>query len=45
MSNRFWRIVSDLAMNDDGRGIQLDLFDSYQLQLELVYHELIAMDY
>ena len=45
MSDLLWRIVSDLAINDDGRGIQLDLFDSYQLQLELAYHEFIAMDY
>ena len=37
------RIVSDLAMYDDGRGIQLDLLDSYQLQLEFAYSEFIAM--
>ena len=36
-------IVSDLAMYDDGRGIQLDLLDSYQLQLELAYRELMGM--
>ena len=38
------RIVSDMTVYDDGRGIQLDLLDSYQLQLELTYHELIAME-
>ena len=37
------RSVSDLAMYDDGRGIQMDLLHLYQLQLELAYHELIAM--
>ena len=37
------RIVSDLAMYDDGRGIELDLLDSYQLQLELTYRELIGI--
>ena len=30
-------------MYDDGRGIQLDLLDSYQLQLELAARELIGM--
>ena len=34
------RIVSDLAMYDDGREIQLDLLDLYQLQLELAYRKL-----
>ena len=38
------KIVSDLAMYNDGRGIQLDLVDSYHLQLELAYCELIAME-
>ena len=37
------RIMSDLAMYDDGSGIQLDLLDSHQLQLELAYRELIGM--
>ena len=38
------RIVSDLAMYNDGKGIQLDLLDSYHLQLKLTYCELIAME-
>ena len=31
-------------MYDDGSGIQLDLPAPYQLQLELAYRELIAME-
>ena len=38
------RIVSDLANYDDGRGIGLDLMDAYEVQLELVYHELICVE-
>ena len=39
------KIVSDIAMYNAGRRIQLEMLDSYQLQLELVYYELITMDY
>ena len=36
------RIVSDLATYVDGRQTELDLLDTYHLQLELVYRELVA---
>ena len=36
--------MSDLATYVDGRQIGLDLLDTYHLQLELVYQELVAAE-
>ena len=50
MANWHWcigtlqRIVSDLAIYDDGRMIEVDVADAYQLQLELVYRELVWVE-
>jgi len=38
------RIVSDLSTYVDGRQIGQDLLDTYHLQLELVYRELVAAE-
>ena len=42
--NTLVRIVSDLANYADGRRIPLDLLDAFEVQLELVYRELAAME-
>ena len=50
MANWHWcigtlqRIVSDLAICDDGRMIEVDVADAYQVQLELVYRELVCVE-
>ena len=47
MANWHWyigtlqRIISDLAIYDDGKMIEVDVADAYQVQLELVYRELV----
>ena len=37
------RIVSDLAIYDDLRMIEVDVADAYQVQPELVYRELVTL--
>ena len=50
MANWHWcigtlqRIVSDLAIYDDGRMIEVDVADAYQVQLELVYREVVYVE-
>ena len=52
MANWHWcigtlqRIVSDLTiyMYDDGRMVEVDVANVYQVQLELVYRELVCIE-